>query len=79
MSITQDKSVARVTSDVKYQIQRAVVASEQMKDACAKMELPFMPEAAIACEALELLRANTRSVQMLLLVISCNDVKRSYS
>jgi hypothetical protein len=79
MSISPDKGITKLTSDVQYQIQRAVVAAEQIKDACARMELPFTPEAAMAFEALELLRANTRSVQMLLLVISISDLKRSHS
>jgi hypothetical protein len=77
--LNADRSAAdqrKQMTEVRYQIQRAVAAAEQIKDACAKIDLPYTPGAAIAAEALELLRANTRSVQMLLLVISLSDSKR---
>lgn len=72
---TQDKS-EKLGYETHYQIQRALAAMDQMKDAIGKINLPFVPETALATEAVEMLQVNIRSAQMLLLVISVTDLKR---
>ncbi len=79
MRILPDKSATRQISDTQYQVQRAVAGVDQIKTALEKIELPFSIEAATANEALELLRANITSMQMLLLVISITNLKRPNS
>jgi hypothetical protein len=74
----QDEIITSRTQTA-YLVQRALEGAMQTRDAVDKITLPLAMETANAMEALELLRANISSVQMLLLVVSISNLKRPHA
>ena len=68
--------IDKARADTQYRIQLALAGVDQIKSALEKIDFPSTIENAIVQEALELLRSNITSIQMLLLTISIKNLNR---